>query len=80
METYMILLVVWWVLLGVLLTGIGAMVGMDMGVGTLLRYVGRTDSERRVALNVIGPHWDGNQVWFIPVSYTDLTLPTILRV
>ncbi|MGQ3301991.1 cytochrome d ubiquinol oxidase subunit II [Reyranella sp.] len=65
METYMILLVVWWVLLGVLLTGIGAMVGMDMGVGTLLRYVGRTDAERRVALNVIGPHWDGNQVWFI---------------
>lgn len=65
METYTILLVVWWVLLGVLLTGIGAMVGMDMGVGTLLRYVGRTDSERRVALNVIGPHWDGNQVWFI---------------
>jgi cytochrome d ubiquinol oxidase subunit II len=65
METYMILLVVWWVLLGVLLTGIGAMVGMDMGVGTILRYVGRTDTERRVALNVIGPHWDGNQVWFI---------------
>lgn len=65
METYMILLIVWWVLIGVLLTGIGAMVGMDMGVGTLLRYVGRTDAERRVALNVIGPHWDGNQVWFI---------------
>lgn len=65
MEAYVVLKVVWWVLLGVLLTGIGAMVGMDMGVGTILRYVGRTDSERRVALNVIGPHWDGNQVWFI---------------
>ena len=65
MEVYLFLKVLWWVLLGVLLTGIGAMVGMDMGVGTLLRYVGRTDSERRVALNVIGPHWDGNQVWFI---------------
>ena len=65
MEAYLVLKVVWWVLLGVLLTGIGAMVGMDMGVGTILRYVGRTDSERRVALNVIGPHWDGNQVWFI---------------
>lgn len=64
-EIYAILKVVWWVLLGVLLTGIGVMVGMDMGVGTLLRYVGRTDAERRVALNVIGPHWDGNQVWFI---------------
>lgn len=65
MEAYMILKLVWWGLLGVLLTGIGVMVGMDMGVGTILRYVGRTDSERRVALNVIGPHWDGNQVWFI---------------
>ena len=65
MELYLFLKVLWWVLLGVLLTGIGAMVGMDMGVGTLLRYVGRSDSERRVALNVIGPHWDGNQVWFI---------------
>ncbi|MGQ3671578.1 cytochrome d ubiquinol oxidase subunit II [Xanthobacter sp. TB0136] len=64
-EAYAVLKVVWWVLLGVLLTGIGVMVGMDMGVGTILRYVGRTDAERRVAINVIGPHWDGNQVWFI---------------
>ncbi|MFG1431939.1 cytochrome d ubiquinol oxidase subunit II [Xanthobacter sp. V2C-8] len=64
-EAYAILKVIWWVLLGVLLTGIGVMVGMDMGVGTILRYVGRTDAERRVALNIVGPHWDGNQVWFI---------------
>jgi len=64
-EAYAVLKVVWWLLLGVLLTGIGVMVGMDMGVGTILRYVGRTDAERRVALNIIGPHWDGNQVWFI---------------
>jgi len=65
MDTYVILKVVWWLLLGVLLMGLAIMVGMDMGVGTILRYVGRTDAERRVALNVIGPHWDGNQVWFI---------------
>ena len=65
METYLILKVLWWLLLGVLLMGLAIMVGMDMGVGTLLRYVGRTDTERRVALNIIGPHWDGNQVWFI---------------
>jgi len=65
LDPYAVLKVVWWVLLGVLLTGIGVMVGMDMGVGTMLRYVGRTDAERRVAINVIGPHWDGNQVWFI---------------
>lgn len=65
METYMTLQVIWWALLGVLLIGLAVMVGMDMGVGTVLRYVGRTDAERRMALNIIGPHWDGNQVWFI---------------
>jgi cytochrome d ubiquinol oxidase subunit II len=36
-----------------------------MGVGTLLPFVGKTDDERRVMINTIGPHWDGNQVWFI---------------
>ncbi len=65
METYAILKLVWALLLGVLLVGLGTMVGMDMGVGTLLRFVGRNDAERRTALNIIGPHWDGNQVWFI---------------
>jgi len=65
MDLYLFLKVLWWLLLGVLLMGLAIMVGMDMGVGALLRYVGRTDTERRVALNAIGPHWDGNQVWFI---------------
>ncbi|GLU34790.1 cytochrome d ubiquinol oxidase subunit II [Trinickia caryophylli] len=65
MELYLFFKVLWWGLLGVLLMGLGIMVGMDMGVGALLRYVGRTDTERRVALNIIAPHWDGNQVWFI---------------
>src|SRR5215470_1696622 len=65
MEVYFVLKIAWWLLLGVLLMGLAVMVGMDMGVGTILRYVGRTDTERRVALNIIGPHWDGNQVWFI---------------
>ncbi len=65
MEPYAALQVIWWLLLGVLLSGLAVMVGMDMGVGTILRYVGRSDLERRVALNIIGPHWDGNQVWFV---------------
>lgn len=65
MELYHTLQIVWWVLLGVLLSGLAVMVGMDMGVGIILRYVGRTDIERRVALNIIGPHWGGNQVWFV---------------
>jgi cytochrome d ubiquinol oxidase subunit II len=65
MELYIALKLLWWLLLGILLMGLAIMVGMDMGVGTILRYVGQSDSERRVALNIIGPHWDGNQVWFI---------------
>ena len=65
MDLYLALKVLWWLLLGVLLMGLAIMVGMDMGVGTLLRFVGRSDTERRVCLNAIGPHWDGNQVWFI---------------
>ena len=65
MTTYAVLQCTWWLLLGVLLIGLAVMVGMDMGVGTILRYVGRNDIERRVAMNAVGPHWDGNQVWFV---------------
>jgi cytochrome bd ubiquinol oxidase subunit II len=65
MDMYAVFQMIWWLLLGVLLSGLAVMVGMDMGVGTILRYVGRTDLERRVALNIIGPHWEGNQVWFV---------------
>jgi cytochrome d ubiquinol oxidase subunit II len=56
---------IWWVLLGVLLIGFAATDGFDLGVGALLPFVARTDIERRVAINTIGPVWEGNQVWFI---------------
>ncbi|MCT7360017.1 cytochrome d ubiquinol oxidase subunit II [Thalassolituus pacificus] len=62
---YETLKLTWWVLIGVLLIGFAVTDGFDMGVGALLRVIGKTDSERRVMLNTIGPHWDGNQVWFI---------------
>lgn len=65
MDAYVYLKVLWWLLLGVLLMGLAIMVGMDMGVGALMRFVGKNDAERRTALNIVGPHWDGNQVWFI---------------
>lgn len=55
----------WWVLVGVLFIGFAVTDGMDMGVGTLLPFLGKNDDERRVIINTIGPHWDGNQVWFI---------------
>jgi cytochrome d ubiquinol oxidase subunit II len=60
-----VLRVIWWLLLGVLLTGFALTDGFDMGVGALIPFVGKTDSERRVAINTIGPIWEGNQVWFI---------------
>jgi len=65
MFDYSTLKVIWWLLVGVLLIGFAIMDGHDMGVGTLLPFVGRQDDERRVVINTVGPHWDGNQVWFI---------------
>ena len=56
---------IWWLLVGVLLVGFAIMDGHDMGVGTLLPFVAKADVERRVVINTVGPHWDGNQVWFI---------------
>jgi cytochrome d ubiquinol oxidase subunit II len=65
MIDYPTLKIIWWLLVGVLLIGFAIMDGHDMGVGTLLPFVGKSDLERRVVINTVGPHWDGNQVWFI---------------
>jgi cytochrome d ubiquinol oxidase subunit II len=62
---YEILRLVWWLLLGVLLIGFAIMDGFDLGVAMLLPFVARTDIERRVTINAVGPFWDGNQVWLI---------------
>jgi cytochrome d ubiquinol oxidase subunit II len=62
---YEVLKFIWWVLVGVLFIGFAVTDGMDMGVGTLLPFLGKKDEERRVIINTIGPHWDGNQVWLI---------------
>ncbi|WP_373236206.1 cytochrome d ubiquinol oxidase subunit II [Cohaesibacter celericrescens] len=62
---YEILKLAWWVLVGVLLIGFAITDGMDMGVGNLLPFLGKTDTERRIIINTVGPHWEGNQVWFI---------------
>ena len=62
---YETLRLIWWLLLGVILIGFAVMGGRDMGVGALLPFAARTDEERRILLNVIGPTWEGNQVWLI---------------
>jgi cytochrome d ubiquinol oxidase subunit II len=54
----------WFVLLGALLTGYAILDGFDLGVGILHLGV-RSDEERRILLNSIGPLWDGNEVWLV---------------
>src|SRR5579872_2232884 len=62
---YQTLRVIWWLFLGVLLIGFAVMDGFDLGTAMLLPFVAKGDTERRVAINAIGPFWEGNQVWFI---------------
>lgn len=56
---------IWWLLLGVLLIGFAIMDGFDLGVAALLPFAAKTDDERRMLINLIGPTWEGNQVWLI---------------
>ncbi|WP_372359628.1 cytochrome d ubiquinol oxidase subunit II [Xanthomonas axonopodis] len=62
---YTTLRVIWWLLLGVLLSGYAVMGGFDLGVGALLPFVAGNDAERRLVINTVGPVWEGNQVWLI---------------
>lgn len=65
MLDYEILRVIWWLLLGTLLIGFSVTDGFDLGATILLPFIARTDNERRIVLNSIGPVWEGNQVWLI---------------
>ena len=65
MFDYEVMRLIWWALLGILLIGFAVMDGFDLGVATLLPVVARTDVERRIVINTIGPVWEGNQVWLI---------------
>ncbi|WP_417485849.1 cytochrome d ubiquinol oxidase subunit II [Maricaulis sp.] len=62
---YTTLRLIWWVLLGVLLIGFAVTDGYDLGVATLLPFVAKTDAERRLVINTIGPMWEGHQVWLV---------------
>ncbi len=65
MFDYEMLRFIWWALIGVLFIGFAVTDGFDMGVGALLPILGKDDTERRIMINTIAPHWDGNQVWLI---------------
>ena len=65
MLDYEILRIIWWVLVVVLLIGFSVTDGFDMGVTALLPVAGKKEVERRIMINSIAPHWDGNQVWLL---------------
>jgi cytochrome d ubiquinol oxidase subunit II len=56
---------VWFGLIAILWVGYLVLEGFDFGVGILLPVLGRTERERRVVINTIGPVWDGNEVWVL---------------
>jgi len=57
--------VLWFILIAVLFIGYFVLEGFDFGVGILMPFLGKTDLQRRIIINTIGPHWDGNEVWLI---------------
>ncbi|NYA25937.1 cytochrome d ubiquinol oxidase subunit II [Haemophilus haemolyticus] len=65
MIDYEFLRFIWWVLVIVLLIGFSVTDGFDMGVTALLPVTGKKEVERRIMINSIAPHWDGNQVWLL---------------
>jgi cytochrome d ubiquinol oxidase subunit II len=62
---YEVLRIISWIMLGVFFAGFAVMDGFDLGVATLLPFIGRKDIERRTLINTVGPFWEGNQVWLI---------------
>jgi cytochrome bd ubiquinol oxidase subunit II len=56
---------IWFIVIAIFWVGFFVLEGFDFGVGMLHSFVGRTDAERRVAVNTIGPVWDGNEVWLV---------------
>lgn len=65
MPSLEMLQLIWWILLGVLLTGFALTDGFDLGVASLLTTLAKTDEERRLMINTIAPVWESNQVWLI---------------
>ena len=55
----------WFVIIAVFWTGFFVLEGFDFGVGAIHSVVGRSETERRVAINTVGPFWDGNEVWLV---------------
>lgn len=56
---------IWFFLWGLLWAVFFMTDGFDFGVGTLYPFLGKSDRDKRVMLNSLGPLWDGNEVWLL---------------
>src|ERR1019366_4084384 len=56
---------IWFFAIGVLWIGYRILEGFDLGVGMHMIFSAKSETQRRVMLNTIGPVWDGNEVWLL---------------
>jgi cytochrome bd ubiquinol oxidase subunit II len=68
MFDYEVLKLIWWGLMVFLIIGFTLTGGFDLGVAILLPFAGKTDEERRLVINSVGPTWEGNQVWLVTIG------------
>lgn len=57
--------IVWFLLVGILIIGYAILDGFDLGIGSLYYLLGKTEEEKQLLLNSVGPFWDGNEVWLL---------------
>ena len=68
METLTVLQYTWFVLIGVLFAGYSILDGFDLGIGSLMPFLAKNKTEKRLLYNAIGPFWDGNEVWLLTAA------------
>ena len=61
----MILESIWFFLWGLLWAVYFMTDGFDLGIGTLMPFLGKTETDKRVMVTAMGPLWDGNEVWLL---------------
>ncbi len=72
---------IWFFLWGLLWAVFFMTDGFDFGVGTLYPFLGKTDRDKRVMINSLGPTWDGNEVWLLTAGgVTFAAFPTVYAV
>jgi cytochrome d ubiquinol oxidase subunit II len=54
----------WFLVVGATFSGYAILDGFDLGAGALHLFL-KKDLSRRIALNAVGPVWDGNEVWLV---------------